>query len=57
MSTQDKTRIALITARVQVIDNVPAVSIWLRPLVAADALAFYLRHLAWPAGARFEGSP
>lgn len=42
--------IALITSRVQVIDNVPTVAFWLRPLVAADALSFYLRHLAWPAG-------
>lgn len=42
--------VALITSRVQVIDNVPTVAFCLRPLVAADALAFYLRHLAWPAG-------
>src|SRR5439155_8974735 len=41
----------LIIARiVQPADMAPAVPVWQRPLIAADALAFYLGKIVWPVG-------
>jgi tetratricopeptide (TPR) repeat protein len=40
--------IALITRYVQPASDVPAPALWARPIVAADAVAFYLGKIVWP---------
>ncbi|MEA2736600.1 MAG: protein O-mannosyl-transferase [Humisphaera sp.] len=42
--------IALVTQAVQSAADVPSTSLWARPLVAADALAFYLAKIVFPLG-------
>ena len=42
--------IALATRHVQPASDVPPPALWARPMIAADAIAFYLAKIAWPLG-------
>ena len=42
--------IMLVTRAAQPASDVPAPALWARPIVAADAVAFYLAKIVWPLG-------